>query len=75
MIITRPINHKEIDLLTGNTDKVLHIYDLDGVLIRSIKPPNEGWDHDKLEAIDYESIAPYGWDCYLKAGWIGSSEV
>lgn len=75
MIVTRPINQNEPDLLSGNVSKVFNIFDLDGALVCTIEPPAGGWTHDKLEAIDCYALAPYGWDAYLQNDWIGSSEI
>ncbi len=79
MIITRPINHNEYDLLIGHEFKCLLIYDLKGKLVMRQEPPNGGWSHYLLEAFDCYDCAPYGWDAYLGESnedlWIGSSEV
>lgn len=75
MIITRPINSSEPDLLKGCTLRSLNIKDLSGKLICTIEAPTDEWTHDLLEAIEYDVIAPYGWDAYLQDDWIGSSEV
>jgi hypothetical protein len=75
MIVAKPITSKEPDLLAGNEHKTVTIKDLSGTELASIKPVSTGWTHDKLLAIDIDSMAPYGWDVYLGSEWIGSSEV
>jgi hypothetical protein len=77
MIVTRKLNSSEPDLLLNNENLELTIHDLDKVLITSISAPEGGWTHDKLEAIDYQTIAPFGWEAYLgnTECWIGGSEV
>lgn len=75
MIVANPITSKELDLLAGNEYEVLSINDLCGDELASIKPVSTGWTHDKLLAIDIDSMAPNGWDAYLGGEWIGCSEV
>ena len=75
MIISRPINYSEIDLLIGNEHQCLIIKDLDGYITKEINAPKSGYTHELLEVIDYFIYSPNGWDAYLGNIWIGSSEV
>ena len=75
MIISRPINHSEIDLLIGNEHQCLIIKDLEGKITKEIYAPQGGYTHELLELIDYFIYSPNGWDAYLGDGWIGSSEI
>lgn len=76
MIVARP-KQNEPDLLAGNELCNLIISDLNGLVVETVHPPADGWTHDKLEAVSYDTICPYGWDAYLgnKDNWVGSSEV
>ncbi len=76
MIVARPIKN-EPDLLTGNENSPLIITDLCDQIKNTLEAPEDGWTHDKLEAINYDNISPCGWEAYLgnKGNWIGSSEV
>ena len=78
MIVARPINNEKNDLLVGHEHKMLVVRDLEGKQIHAEPAPRGDWTHDALEAFDYDSIPPYGWDAYLgfdKKNWIGGSEV
>ncbi|AEH16194.1 hypothetical protein Sbal117_4556 (plasmid) [Shewanella baltica OS117] len=77
MIVSRPINNENNDLLVGCEQSCLLIRDLKDNLVLCQKAPDGGWTHDALEAFDYYQYSPYGWDAYLgnKDNWIGSSEV
>ncbi|MCF2829720.1 MULTISPECIES: hypothetical protein [unclassified Pseudoalteromonas] len=65
----------EDDLLIGTEAENLIIKDLGEKLVKIIAPPSGVWTHDSLEAIDYYKISKTGWNAYLGAHWIGSSEV
>ncbi|TOH16472.1 hypothetical protein [Vibrio parahaemolyticus] len=75
MIVSRSKHPHEPDLLAGHEFMPLRIVDLDGVEVVQLSAPNGGWRHDTLECVDYGSMSPDGWDAYLGAQWIGSSEV
>lgn len=75
MIVARPNNPKENDLLVGFETKKLTIKCLDEKPDVVIEPENGFWSHDALEAIDYNNHSPFGWDAYVGSQWIGSSEV
>lgn len=75
MIISRPINHSEKDLLIGNEHQCLTIKDLDGEITKQIHAPQGGYTHELLESIDCFIYSPDGWDAYLDHIWIGSSEI
>lgn len=74
MIVARPLNKSEPDLLKNNENETLKILNLDGVLMEEIEAVVP-WTHDSLEAIDYYSYSNEGWDAHLGDKWIGSSEV
>ncbi|EJL6419995.1 TPA: hypothetical protein SLZ57_003506 [Vibrio cholerae] len=74
MIVTRPSNDQEPDLLVGFERQPLVVKDLDGKDIHRVDAPDNGWTHDILERIDYYCISAQ-WDAYLGEQWIGSSEV
>lgn len=74
MIVVRPLHDTEPDLLVGYEHQALVIKDMDEKEIHRMDAPKDGWSHDKLETIDYDSISPE-WDAYLGNQWIGSSEV
>lgn len=75
MIVARAINQNEKDLLIGFETKQLTIKSLDKKVVVNITPTNGFWSHDALEAVDYDKHSPLGWEAYLGAQWIGSSEV
>jgi hypothetical protein len=77
MIVSRPVNDKEPDLLTGNEHKDLIINDLSGLELERRSCPKSGWTHDLLEPLGSSLNAEYpdGWDVYLDKQFIGSSEV
>ncbi|MBO2656034.1 hypothetical protein I6M49_21560 [Shewanella algae] len=77
MIITEPLNANEPDLLVGNENKDLLIYDLDEQFIHRQPPPVNGWTHASLAQFDLYYFAPFGWLAYLGSTdeWIGCSEV
>ena len=77
MIVARIMGAETNDLLAGNEHKDIIIFDLNDEFIDCKEPPEGGWSHDLLEAIEYDEIAPNGWDAYLgvKDNWIGGSEV
>ena len=77
MIVSEPISITEPDLLEGLESETLIICDLGGGTVKEIPPPLEGWTHELLRGIDYDEIAPFGWDAFLKDNdnWIGGSEV
>ncbi|EGQ8547891.1 hypothetical protein ACPHXT_004023 [Vibrio alginolyticus] len=78
MIISRPINQSEPDLLIGNEFSPIIIKDLDEQVIVTIEPSlPAGWTHDLLEQTNTyaQSISPDGWEAYLGGQWIGSSEI
>jgi hypothetical protein len=76
VIVTRPINNGEPDLLIGFECLALIIHDLNGNEVAKVTPPNSHWTHDALESLDIYAYGPYGWDAYLgDNNWIGSSEV
>lgn len=75
MIITRPINDSEPDLLIGFEQNDLIIKDLDSNVVATITSNKNGWTHDALETFDFDSYSPFGWVAYLGEEWIGSSEV
>jgi hypothetical protein len=77
MIISRPTSKSESDLLFKHEHLPLIITDLSKEEIKTISAPEGGWTHDKLEAIDYYQLAPYGWEAFLgnTEHWIGGSEV
>lgn len=78
MIVARPINQSEPDLLVGLEFEPLIIKNLKGAVMGRINPPESGWNHDSLELTEDEiyKISPFGWDLYLGVGgWIGGSEV
>lgn len=77
MIVSRPIGNEVNDLLYGHEQKKLMICNLEGEIVLSKSPPEEGWTHNLLEVFNYDEHSPYGWDAYLgtKENWIGSSEV
>ena len=80
MIVTRPINASEPDLLLGHDFETLLFTDLDKNLIKKIEAPITGWSHelleDELKSIS-DDVQRCGWDAYLGSlsHWIGSSEV
>ncbi|HAS6097504.1 TPA: hypothetical protein I7145_23125 [Vibrio vulnificus] len=74
MIVARPLNDHEPDLLVGFERQPLVVKDLDGKEIYRIDAPDNGWSHDVLESIDFYSISTQ-WDAYLGEQWVGSSEV
>ncbi|MCG3740697.1 hypothetical protein [Vibrio cincinnatiensis] len=74
MIVARPLNDHEPDLLVGFDRQPLIVKNLDGKEIHRIDAPGDGWSHDVLESIDFYCISPQ-WDAYLGEQWIGSSEV
>lgn len=75
MIVARPLNTSEPDLLLGCEFKSLKITDLDNSVVALFPAPIGGWTHDKLEAVDCDKYAPFGWEAFLDNDWIGSSEV
>lgn len=75
MIITRSANETEENLLVGSEKEQLTIVSMDDKEDIVIEPYNGFWTHDSLEAIDYNSHSPFGWDAYLGEQWIGSSEI
>lgn len=76
MIITRPLKN-DADLLTGHERKNLTVCDLSNNIVKTIHPPASGWTHTLLENINYNKIAPTGWNAFLAWPelWIGSSEI
>ena len=76
MIVTRKLNNTEQDLLLGRENHILIITDIASDKIKNISAPTGGWTHSALEAIEYATTFPFGWDAYLgdKEHWIGSSE-
>lgn len=77
MIVTRKLNSSESDLLLNKENLDLILLDLDKAEVSRIDAPQGGWTHDKLEAIDCNALAPFGWDAYLgnTDNWVGGSEV
>lgn len=79
MIVARPLNDNEKDLLAGNEHLDLIITDLNGCHVCSIPAPAGNWTHDKLEdaVIEISSSTKQGWAAYLgdHTNWIGSSEI
>lgn len=79
MIVSRPLNANEPDLLVNNEQKDVIVVPMDATLPVSIPATGEGWTHNSLEKLScqLDSDYPFGWDAYLgtKDHWIGSSEV
>lgn len=75
MIIVRPINNREPDILIGLESLTLKITDLEGNEVTQIMASNGHWTYDALESIDFDDYSPEGWNAYLGTNWIGSSEV
>ena len=77
MIVTRRLSDNEQDRLINKEQLDLIVQDLGDALQHKQAAPKNGWTHDALEAIDYDSLAPFGWNAYLghTDNWIGSSEV
>jgi hypothetical protein len=77
MIVTRPINISETNLLINKEAQPLIITDLEKYEIKRIPAPQDGWTHDKLESIDFNNFAPDGWEAFLGdlSTWIGGSEI
>lgn len=75
MLVAKPINDTEKDLLIGNESKELVIQDLDGHIVQKISAPVNGWTHEILDKIDFSETSASGWDAFLGKQWIGSSEV
>ncbi len=75
MIVARPLNDNESDLLIGHEHSVLTLTNLEGALVYEQEAPCLGWRHEQLESIDFYAYSPHGWDAYLDKRWIGSSEV
>jgi hypothetical protein len=77
MIITRPLNANEPDLLKGLEYATLTVQDLDGAVLFT-KVSATAWTHDELERIAAEVVPVFangnGWNAYLGTLWIGSSE-
>lgn len=74
MIVARPANHCEPDLLSGHENLVLRFVDLDSDrVLMSIVPPTGGWSHAALESVSPPTATP--WNALLGSLWIGSSEV
>jgi len=74
VIVARPLNDSEPDLLVGNEQKTLVITNLDKKELHRVAASNNGWTHDELESINYYGISSE-WEAYLGSQWIGSSEV
>lgn len=75
MIVCRPVNSNEPDLLIGHERDQLRfvaVADAERVLLR-VDPPLAGWTHDALEAAEWPQAD--AWNAFLGAQWIGSSEV
>ncbi len=62
-------------LLIGHEFHALRIVDLEGEERACYVAPKQGWTHEALEYVDYDSVSPDGWDAYLGEQWMGSSEV
>lgn len=75
MIVSRPNNQNEKDLLIGHEKEQLTIKSMDKKADVVIESDNNFWSHAALEVIDYDKHCPFGWDAYLGNQWIGSSEV
>lgn len=89
MIISRPLNPREPDLLKGHEscdvwltfDPWAHVELGGGAISIKVEAPSAGWTHDALEqlppqeVIDRMNAHGYVWDAYLGGHWIGSSEV
>jgi hypothetical protein len=75
MIVTRPKNNREPDILSGFETFKLIVKDLKGNRVAEIPPRGDHWTHDELESLDLFSYSPHGWEAYLGENWIGSSEV
>jgi hypothetical protein len=77
MIVARPVNDLEPDLLEGNESNDLIIYDLDGIELERHISPIGKWTHDLLDqfSTQFNIRLKLGWDAYLGESWIGSSEV
>ena len=75
MIIARPINQNECDILIGHETKTLIIKDLSDEIVKLIEPISGFWSYDSLESIDYDKYTPHGWNAYLGDNFIGSSEI
>lgn len=74
MLVTRPLNDGEPDLLFGKECCDLCFYGGDGKRkIAVYKPPLGGWTHNALEAVSHPEQMP--WDAFLGTQWIGSSEI
>ena len=73
MIISRPLNPREPDLLPGNETKPLRFLAPDGSQLSEVQAPAGGWTHDGLEAAVQPDAEP--WDAFLGDAWIGSSEL
>lgn len=73
MIVSRPHNTAEPDLLKGFEHKPLRFVSAEGREISVKYPPPTGWTHDRLE----QAEQPKGrsWDAFLGTQWIGSSEI
>lgn len=74
-IVAQPTNDKEPDLLIGNENYALTVQNLTGNVLVNISPDDIGWAHPKLLPLDIGSMVPEGWDVYLGAEWVGSSEI
>ncbi|KJG37809.1 hypothetical protein UA32_12335 [Photobacterium angustum] len=74
--MARPISAQEPDLLAGNEFGILSIIDSYGKQISTIEPPENGWTHNKLEALlNTYPCRDNAYDAYLSSQWIGSTEV
>lgn len=77
MIVTRPVSPNEPDLLTGNENAALSVFDLDHSALACFPPPVNGWSHKMLEELanDLNEYFPMGWVACFELDWIGSSEI
>jgi hypothetical protein len=75
MIVARPHNPAEPDLLTGHANAPLSFMsgDTPGTELQRVEPPASGWTHEALEEVNTPASA--SWNAYLGPTWVGSSEV
>lgn len=67
---------QDVEYLEVNKHCPMLIKDLDGQLIKVIRPPETGWDLNVLEQpLIEEDIARMGYDIIFNGEWFGSSEM